>query len=446
VTRLLWIVLVAIAAPAFADNQQQSPWIDAARPPPPWRIVGFRAEGKTKTTDETIEFLSRYKIGSQITDKERARIERNLFSSELFESVSVRYEFARDGVIVVALLDDKHSWIVAPTLYILSTNYAVGFGFAENNLFGQNRKLLLYAQVGSVNSFFAGGYVVPQFLRNKLSMRVDVYLQRKLYQEYANPVNDPSNTDLARESIHKFLNLGAVLGWNVRWWLNLEVRLRGALVTYRDAVVPETTISLPPPSPDGYDITTQLRATVDRRTHRFGVTDGPYAQAIAEIALPGSDYLYDAISGRIWLAKRLPYEHMLQLRLYGNIGYHLPFHDEWTLGAATDLRGYPTEQFRGDVRALARLEYSVPIGRIRSFYFRALGFGDAGYIGYHFTDPSIRNYLPDQIGRGVSRSDAGGGVRIYFRNIVLPLLGLDIGYGFENRATATYLQVGLTDF
>jgi outer membrane protein assembly factor BamA len=307
--------------------------------------------------------------------------------------------------------------------------------------------VLLYGQIGSVNSFFAGAYLLPLFRGNKMTMRFDVFLQRKLSQEFANPPNDPANLELARESTETFLNGGFLLGWNHNWWLTSDVRVRGAYVTYRDAVVPGTTISLPPPSPDGRDVTVQARVTADRRTHRFGVTDGPYAQLLGEAAIPGaSDFQYYAISPRLWLARRLPAEHMVQLRLFGNLGYHLPYHDEWSAGAASDLRGYANEQFHGDVRGIARAEYSIPIGRIRSFYFRALGFADAGYIGFHFTDPSVRNYLPDQVGRGVWRSDAGGGFRIYFRNIVLPLLGLDFGYGFESRRVTTYFQVGLTDF
>ena len=81
------------------------------------------------------------------------------------------------------------------------------------------------------------------------------------------------------------------------------------------------------------------------------------------------------------------------------------------------------------------------------FSFRALGFFDAGYIGYHWRDPSTRDYLATQ-GDGAHwfRSNVGGGVRIYVGNIVLPLLGLDLAYGLEGKRTELYFEVGLTDF
>jgi hypothetical protein len=44
------------------------------------------------------------------------------------------------------------------------------------------------------------------------------------------------------------------------------------------------------------------------------------------------------------------------------------------------------------------------------------------------------------------RSDVGAGLRVYLNNIVLPLLGLDYGYGIEGHSSEIYFEVGLTDF
>jgi len=59
---------------------------------------------------------------------------------------------------------------------------------------------------------------------------------------------------------------------------------------------------------------------------------------------------------------------------------------------------------------------------------------------------SERDYLPNQLTRGYVRSDVGTGLRIYLNNIVLPLLGLDFGYGIEGHSPQIYFEVGLTDF
>ncbi|MCC7000365.1 MAG: hypothetical protein IT370_37555 [Deltaproteobacteria bacterium] len=46
----------------------------------------------------------------------------------------------------------------------------------------------------------------------------------------------------------------------------------------------------------------------------------------------------------------------------------------------------------------------------------------------------------DQLANGV-----GGGFRIYMRSIVMPLLGVDVGYGLQSGAVNVYFAVGLTE-
>ena len=71
------------------------------------------------------------------------------------------WENVAGGVRVHILVKDKHSWVIAPTFYNQPTNTGGGVGFGENNLFGLNQKLLLYAQVATGDSFFIGAWVIP---------------------------------------------------------------------------------------------------------------------------------------------------------------------------------------------------------------------------------------------------------------------------------------------
>ena len=105
------------------------------------------------------------------------------------------------------------------------------------------------------------------------------------------------------------------------------------------------------------------------------------------------------------------------------------------------------ETYRGDTRGLYRIEYSVPITKWRFFAFRALGFWDTGYMAFRNPRETDRVYLPNQR-EGVSywRNDVGAGIRVYVKAIVLPLLGLDVGYGIEAKSPEVYFQLGLTDF
>jgi hypothetical protein len=58
-----------------------------------------------------------------------------------------------------------------------------------------------------------------------------------------------------------------------------------------------------------------------------------------------------------------------------------------------------------------------------------------------------RDYLPGSEVRGLDgfKNSVGVGTRFYLRQIVLPLLGLDFGYGLEARDYQVYLAIGLTD-
>jgi hypothetical protein len=77
---------------------------------------------------------------------------------------------------------------------------------------------------------------------------------------------------------------------------------------------------------------------------------------------------------------------------------------------------------------------------------RPLVFWDAAYTTV--VSPSDeRNYLPGAEVRGLDgfRNSVGAGARLYLRQIVLPLLGLDVGYGLESGDVHVYLAIGLTD-
>lgn len=421
--------------------------LDSIAEPRP--IVGFRAQGDTKLTDRTLSYLARIRIGDRVSASDIPEIVQALISSELFETVDVTLEDAPGdpaGVIVVATLDDKHSWIVAPTLYFLAGARAFGVGFAENNLFGRNQKLLLYGQYGSQESLLFGTFLDPSVRGSRLRWRFDIYGYRRSYSEYANPVDEPANHDIYRTTTTSYLGGGILVGWTFDWWLFGDLRVRGARLSFDDPHAPDGS-PLPPPQDDGFDVSQQLYITADARQRYFGVTWGPYAQLLLDAAIPGLDeYGYQIALLRAYYSWRFFEAHQLELRTILHVGRNLPYHEELSLGGAVDLRGYAVGRYRGDLRTLFRAEYSVPIAKWRSLAFRALGFWDTGYVGYYHQRDD-RDYVPGhENGTGWWRNDVGAGFRIYLKAIVLPLLGVDVAYGIEGERTEVYFQAGLTDF
>jgi outer membrane protein insertion porin family len=407
-------------------------------------IVGFEVRGHSKLKPSTLGYLTHVREGDLVGPDDLPGLQVALISSELFESATVALVDSPGGYIVSANLDDKLSWIVGPTIYVLPSNRAIGVGFAENDLDGRDQKLLLYGQLGTKTSILFATFLDPSFHGTKWQYRADLYLERRQIDEYLNPSR--TVTEVGRTTEETFLDAGFLVGYTWRWYLVTDARLRGAYVFFHDSLDPRTNTPVAKPQQDGWDTTLQLRVTLDPRVHKFGVTTGPYLQLLLEPSVPGLDtYHYLNQMVRAYYSWELFHEHELELRGFGFLGYHLPVHEDNGLGGVGDLRGYDLDQFRGDFNLIARAEYSVPLFQWWKLKFRGLGFYDTGYATYLFPRGD-RNYLPGQLDTTWFRNDVGAGLRAYVKAVVLPLLGVDFGYGLEGHSWQVYFELGLTDF
>lgn len=444
---LAYVAVALFATTAHAEPGLEQPGlvrqVEAKRP-----IVGYRMRGETKTRDSIAEYLSRTAMGDFVGPSDIARIQQGFLSSELFESVTVTLEDSQGGYIVVATVKDKHSWIIGPTVFALPNRKSFGLGFAENNFLGRNQKLLLYGQYGDRDSLFYGVWLLPSLEGTPLTLRLDTYSARRFAPEYLNPPGAPRDDTVARQVVNIYYGGGLLVGWRVNWWMSTDMRLRWGHLHYPESYEgADESRPIPPPQKDGWDVTAQGRWTLDARHYRFGVSWGPLLQLILETSIPGLDeYDYSIGWVRSVYSWKFFSEHQLDARSSVQLGRNLPFHEEFTLGAASDLRGYAVERFRGDTRLFFRSEYSLPITKWRMFAFRAVTFWDTGWIGWR-QQRADRDYLPTQApGTGIWRNDVGAGLRVYVRAVVLPLLGFDVAYGIEGRSPEVYFQVGLTDF
>ncbi|HEY4241961.1 MAG TPA: BamA/TamA family outer membrane protein [Kofleriaceae bacterium] len=450
------LVLVALASTASADEPVRIPGLPGPpiaftlpEPPaaPPKPIRRFVVHGKSKVTPATMGYLSHHAIGDLVSDDDIPALTQAFISSELFAEVTVELRpNGDDAYDVVVTVRDKWSWIAAPAVFFSPGNRAVGVGYAENDFAGLDRKFLLYAQLGTATSMLFGTFLDPSYHGTKLTWRADVYAYRRQLDEYVNDHGSPESDAIYRTTTVNYIGAGALVGWNFRWWLVGDLRLRGAYVFYRDPQFADGSVA-PMPEKDGWDWTIQAHLTLDARHHYFGVTWGPYVQLTLEPSVPVIDsYDYQHALLRAYYSWRFFKEHQLELRTNLEVGRHLPAHEEATIGGVIDLRGYDVDQFRGDTRATFRVEYSVPIVKIRSFAFRAIGFWDTGAVAFNFRRTTDRDYTPEQLTDGYARNDVGIGLRVYLKSIVLPLVGLDFAYGVEGHLPEIVFEVGLTDF
>jgi outer membrane protein insertion porin family len=447
--------LLALAGSARAESIQEIEVID-----------------NTKTTDATVILIADIGKGDDFKPENVPDIEARLVNSGLFKEVAVWSTPVPGGVKVTIRAKDKHSWVIAPTIYDQPTNKGGGFGFGENNLFGENKKLLLYAQLATGDSFFIGAYVDPSIAGSRFMWQYDVFLRRERVIEYQPPREMISELLPVRQSKINYLNNGLKFGFNIARTAFLQARIRGAYVWYDNVfLAPGATpqeagadaagvytnfdgtrsTELPAPGGKGWDFSSELILSYDGTANWYGITDGDLYRFSIERGLPeiGSDFEYIYGSATYVRARKYFSRHNLVLKTFAGYGSNLPFQQEYTSGG-TDLRGYKNRQLRGNLRGAMNVEYSVPLFTIKGVALRLLGFLDSTYTTFVNTDDAAarRDYLPYAEHKGLApwRNTAGVGTRIYVRQIVLPLLGLDLGYGLERHEYEIYFAVGLTGF
>jgi outer membrane protein insertion porin family len=428
-------------------------------------------EGNTKTTSDTVELIAKIEVGDDWTSEMLDRAKADLVSSGLFREVEASSEpcgptsipkCEQAGVRVRLKVRDKHSWVIAPAFYNQPTNTGGGIGFGENNLFGENQKLLLYGQIATGDSFFIGAWVIPALSGTRFYAQLDTYLKTSRVIEYEPAHGYTDNPDGVRQSRMNYLNAGAKIGIELFRGLKLDGRVRGAHVTFDDVkavtldggkIGPGVDVTNPPkPGQEGWDVSTEVSLALDRRADWYGVQTGYRYQTSLEFSVPalGSDFHYYIYNVSLWKGVQVLERHNLIARAGINVGHHLPFQQEFTMGG-TGMRGYINDQFRGDLRVTTNLEYSAPLFTLFGLSIRVLGFLDSGYTTFltSTTNPE-RSYLArsghdDNSVLAPFKNSVGVGTRLYLRQIVIPLLGVDFGYGLEARDLQLYLAIGLTN-
>ncbi|MGE0551305.1 MAG: BamA/TamA family outer membrane protein [Kofleriaceae bacterium] len=419
-------------------------------------------EDNTKTTADTVELIAKIEVGDDWTPDMSEKVKADLVSSGLFKQVEVFWESVPGGVRVRIQVKDKHSWVIAPAFYTQPTNIGGGVGFGENNLFGLNQKMLLYGQIATGDSFFVGAWVIPAIGGTRFYAQFDTFLKSGRNIEYEAPQKYISNPKAVRESRIAYLNGGFRLGVELFRGFKIDTRLRGARVSYKNikladgATIEDITgdptsdpTMIPKPGAEGWDVSNEWAITIDRRANWYGIADGYKFTATFEHSTPslGSDFDYLVMGMSFYKAFKVLERHNLIFRVNAAAGHHLPFQQELLTGG-TSMRGWLNNQFRGDARALGNVEYSFPIfPTIGGLSIRGLMFFDSSYTTFLTVSNPQRHYLPDSAVRGLDgfKNSVGVGTRLYLRQIVLPLLGLDFGYGLEARDYQIYLAIGLTD-
>ena len=447
-------------------------------------ILDIKIIDNTKTDKNTVEYIADVKRGQLLTGELLERVRNNLLSVGLFKSVNVFYELipeVRPGVRLVISARDNLSWIIAPIFAYSSTEVGGGVAYAESNAFGQNKKFLVLGQYTTVTRLLFVAWLDPQIHNTRWYYRVDLLLRGDDIREYA--AGHYAGPRLERQTQVDTFGGGALIGLNITRHLHADFRLK----LYYDNIHPSdcynTTNRDRSGTPDvvaeqggycrqagssGWDNTLNLSLAWDGRSKVYGVLHGLKVQA---------DYQY----GATWLGDRQSYhlisaagsyswrffqEHNLNLKLGFDVFIDAPFKLEVEYGGASG-RGYIYRQYRGDTDVRATLEYVLPLFTIKGLSIRAIGFYDTDLTWFRdlpSTPPGVprvavrehafRNYLPDTpsgLTGEAWHNGLGAGLRFFLRGVVLPLVGVDVAYGFpppgqpfDSASWQVYLALGST--
>ncbi len=453
---------------------------DPAAPAPPsvsaglgLPIVDIKVVGNTKTTSRTVEFTSRLEFGETATQERLDLARDSLLSVGLFKSVAVDCEKTERGARVVITVRDNFSWIIAPLFAYSANNVGGGIGFAESNLFGHNKKLLLLGEYTTGEKYALLAYLDPNILYSRFYWRVDFLVRRDNIREFARGWD--GSPRIARATDVDTFGAGAMVGVNMLRVLRFDIRLK----IYYDHVQTPACFNTTnqdgsgtpdvvawqggkcrAPSSSGWDNTLNFNLTFDNRTKIYGVQRGLKIWANYQYGPRwlGTNFDYHLLSLGSLVALRFFREHNLLLHFNADVFFDAPFKLEVEVGGQETVRGYVYRQYRGDTSLRASVEYVVPLFKIKGFSVRALGFYDTSLTWFRNLlaqdgpqarllthGDGFRAYLPDTasgVVRDSWRNGIGAGVRLYLRGVILPLVGVDVGYGFESNSVQAYLAVG----
>ncbi len=442
-------------------------------------ILAVRVVDNTKTDSNTVEYLAAVKLGTLLTPELIDRVQGALEAAGLFKAVNLYWERMNkdeiEGVRLVISAKDKLSWIIAPTLAYSPPNFGGGIAFADANFVGKNMKFLVYGTWTSVDKMLLLYFLDPHIGTTPMYWRVDAIARRdRIYEYAAGHLGAPR---LARATDLDTFGVGLVFGVNAWRKLKIDARLK----IYYERVNRPTCFNTQTangygtpdvnaeqggvclrPARSGFDNTLAVQAAYDGRSTVAGIVAGLLLRAEWTYGprwLGNVSGDYHLLNLRFLYGRRFWKEHNLLLKAWANVSFDPPFKQEVEAGGG-ELRGYIYRQFRGDTSFRATIEYIVPVFTVRGFSLRAIAFYDtnltwfrklpaqeSGQPRIESRGASFRNFLPDTPSGVVRQSwnnGLGGGIRLYLKGVILPLVGVDLAYGIESRAFQYYVTLGST--
>lgn len=447
--------------PPAEETQPQVQELPSPTPEPTLLVVDeVTVLGTEKTLPETVQAYSRLNAGDSVTPEALTRAERRLIATGLFKEVRVSTQSTGEGRVRVLLqVEDKASWVVAPTFSLSNSNIGGGVLYAESNLWGRSKKFVAGLQVSTAESGLFVGYLDPNlFGWPPLRLSLEGQVRSDRVEEFR-PGASQEEPEVVRRTRLNSASAAGELSAMIAERVRVAAKYRLMLI---DAMEPgtDTPVTTPAFEPGDIQRDTSLRLMVgvDTRQNLHAVMEGLNIEGSLELSDPGvwSHFRYKRFGLLYRHGLRFFEEHNLVLRGEAIAGVDLPFHQELVAGGGS-LRGFLYRQFRGDTRLSFTAEYHFPLFTIKSLAFRGVGFSDTGLMMWRSLPEDrllrdvngrvVRGYLPEAesgLDDATVAQGVGVGLRLFLRSVVLPLVGVDVAYGVNSGEFRFYLVAGVS--
>lgn len=391
------------------------------------RIEEIRVQGNTKTDSDVIINISGLEEGQEFTQRLLRNARDQVLSSGLFSQVHIKkiQSSTSDGNIIEFQVKEKISWFFAPVFQYSESQLSGGFVFGEGNFLGRYKQLVLFGDYGPDGRRLVGAYRDPSVLGTDITFLYDGVFRWEKISTYRN------REEIAKARVFQY---GATLMPGYRWSSHFVSSI-GAYVRKVDQKMLKGQNELHESVfTSGKDIAIVLDFEYDSTVNYDGLQHGAKISLSSQLSdnrfFSDFDYFKQELrflNGLVFLNRQYNWITKASLQL----GKDLPYYQEYTSGG-TNLRGYLHRQFRGDTKYALTQEFYFPVHTFERVILRSLLFWDSHVI--YFKD---REFSRDAWNNGV-----GAGFRVYIKDIVIPLLGFDVGWGIEDQTYSTYFNLG----
>jgi outer membrane protein insertion porin family len=418
------------------------------------RVGEIRVEGNTKTRTNVILREMRTKPGDLFNTQRFQRDINRLYNLNYFDQITRENSLAASGVIDLTLkVKERPTGRLNVGFAIDSRRRLIGLAEVfETNFRGTGRTVgLNFQSTGGRNgSSIEVLFTEPYLDRHRTALSVSLY-NKLVYRFTSNFFGGQLDPNLEQQYDERRRGITLGLSRPLNDLITASVGLRTEDVNTNRVATNQGGGFI---RQDGTLTSLSLRGVYNNRDFDLDPAQGQYLALTLEpgftnirsaeqqfidsgvVKLGQSSFVRASIDYRLYFSpqgRRTQPDDRRQVfafrAYYGAISGTVPFFEQFFIGGAETLRGYPEDRFWGKNAALLSFEFRQPIEKA----FTAVFFVDIGHAwgGY----PSVNDFTQ----RGSFRPEVGYGLGIRVRT---PLGPLRIDYGIGRDGGRTHFSVG----